>query len=133
MQGFPFSAIQCIAEKRIAEAMDKGEFDNLPGRGKPLELEDMSAVPEDLRMAYKILKNANCLTPELEERKSISSFLELLEGCEDEKQRLAGMQKLRFMIDRSRTRYKRDIRLEQDDPYYADVIARLARMASKSR
>ena len=57
MQEFPFSAIQYIAEKRIAEAMDKGEFDNLPGRGKPLEIEDLSAVPEDLRMAYKILKN----------------------------------------------------------------------------
>ncbi|MBQ7609395.1 MAG: DUF1992 domain-containing protein [Desulfovibrionaceae bacterium] len=131
MQEFPFSAIQYIAEKRIAEAMDKGEFDNLPGRGKPLEIEDLSAVPEDLRMAYKILKNAGCLTPELEERKTITSTLELLEGLTDERERLCGMQKLRLLIERSRARYKRDIRLEQDDPYYADVIARLTRIAER--
>ena len=41
------------------------------------------------------------------------------------------MQKLRLLIERSRARYKRDIRLEQDDPYYADVIARLTRIAER--
>ena len=44
-----------IAEQRIREAIEQGEFDNLEGRGKPLDLRDESWVPEDLRMAYKIL------------------------------------------------------------------------------
>ena len=131
MQEFPFSAIQYIAERRIEEAMQKGEFDNLPGQGKPLELEDLSTVPEELRMAYKILRNAGCLTPELEERKQINRVLDLLEGCEDEHERLAGIQKLRFLVDRSKMRYQRDIRLEQDDPYYEQILKRLSKLGKK--
>ncbi|MGC8938442.1 MAG: DnaJ family domain-containing protein, partial [Thermodesulfovibrio sp.] len=42
-----------IAEEKIREAMQQGIFDNLPNKGKPLELEDFSWVPEDLRLAYK--------------------------------------------------------------------------------
>jgi len=45
-----------IVEQRIKEAMEKGEFENLPGKGKPIPLEDDSHVPEDLRLAYKLLK-----------------------------------------------------------------------------
>ncbi|MEV2466904.1 DUF1992 domain-containing protein [Paenibacillus larvae] len=45
-----------IAEQKIQEAIQKGEMDNLPGQGKPLVLENWSSVPEDLRLAYKILK-----------------------------------------------------------------------------
>ena len=51
-------AISIIAEQRIREACERGAFDSLPGAGKPLELEDDSHIPEDLRMAYKLLKNA---------------------------------------------------------------------------
>ena len=61
----PWSVIQSIAERRIEESMAKGDFDDLPGRGKPLELEDDSHVPPELRMAYKVLRNAGCVPPEL--------------------------------------------------------------------
>ncbi len=74
----PFSVIQFIAEQRIAEAQAQGVFDNLPGTGRPLELEDMSHVPEELRMAYKILSNAGCLPPELEQRKELNRLVDLL-------------------------------------------------------
>ncbi len=47
-----------IAERKIAEAIANGELDGLPGAGKPLDLDDDPLVPEDLRMAYRILKNA---------------------------------------------------------------------------
>ena len=59
----PFSR---IAERRIKEAMSRGEFENLPGAGKPLDLEDYFNTPEDLRMAFSILKNANCAPAEVE-------------------------------------------------------------------
>jgi hypothetical protein len=52
----PFSR---IAESRIREAMEQGQFDNLPGAGQPLNLEEYFSTPEDLRMAYSILKNAS--------------------------------------------------------------------------
>jgi hypothetical protein len=55
-----------IAENRIREAMEQGEFDNLPGAGEPLSLEEYFSVPEDLRMAYSVLKNANCRPLEVE-------------------------------------------------------------------
>jgi DnaJ-like protein len=41
-------------------------FENLPGAGKPLDLEEYFNTPEDLRMAFSILKNANCAPPEAE-------------------------------------------------------------------
>lgn len=56
-------------EKHIKDASDNGEFDNLAGRGKPLVLDDDSAVPEELRTAYRILKNAGYLPPELQDKK----------------------------------------------------------------
>ena len=43
-----------IAEQRIREAMERGEFDNLPLHGQPLKLDDLTSVPEHLRMGYKI-------------------------------------------------------------------------------
>ncbi|HEY7527996.1 MAG TPA: DnaJ family domain-containing protein, partial [Candidatus Deferrimicrobiaceae bacterium] len=60
-----------LAESKIREAMERGEFDRLPGAGKPLSLDDDSMVPHELRVAYRILKNAGCLPPELELRKEI--------------------------------------------------------------
>ncbi|QCR34851.1 DUF1992 domain-containing protein [Nissabacter sp. SGAir0207] len=58
-----------MVERHIREAQAKGEFDCLPGAGKPLELDDTSAVPAELRVAYRILKNSGYLPPELEARK----------------------------------------------------------------
>ncbi len=51
------------AEKKIREAMERGEFDNLPGKGKPLKLDDNPFVPEDLRLAYHLLES-NGFAPE---------------------------------------------------------------------
>ena len=65
-----------IAEAKIAAAMREGEFDDLPGAGRPLELEDISQVPSELRLAYKMLRNAGVLPPEAELRREIYSL-----GC----------------------------------------------------
>jgi hypothetical protein len=72
-----------IAEERIQRAQEEGVFDNLPGKGKPLKLEDDSCIPEDLRLTYKILKNSNCLPIELELRKEIFSLRQLLNAAID--------------------------------------------------
>jgi len=65
----PFSR---VAESRIREAIAQGEFDNLPGAGKPLNLEEYFSTPEDLRMAFSILKNANCAPAEVELLKEVA-------------------------------------------------------------
>jgi hypothetical protein len=51
-------AIAFVAEQKIQEALRNGEFDQLPGAGKPLEMEDLSHLPPETRMAYTILKNS---------------------------------------------------------------------------
>ncbi|BAV91785.1 DnaJ family domain-containing protein [Candidatus Desulfovibrio trichonymphae] len=109
----------------IEDALEKGEMDNLPGRGRPLELEDMSHIPEELRMAYKILRNAACLPPEQKEGKEISRLTEMLDQCEDEQERVHQMQKLRFMTLKAQTRYQRHILIEQEDMYYPRLLERL--------
>jgi len=68
-----------LAEQKIAEAIKKGELANLPGAGKPLFLDDDSAVPEELRLAYRILKNAGYLPPELQDRKEAIELRDMLD------------------------------------------------------
>jgi hypothetical protein len=78
-----------IAEERILEAQRAGAFDDLPGKGKPLKLEDLSWVPEDLRIGYMVLKNAHVLPPEAELLKDIHTLEDLLKHVEDEGARRA--------------------------------------------
>ena len=66
------------AERHITEAQSKGEFDNLPGSGEPLILDDDSHVPPELRAGYRLLKNAGCLPPELEQRREAIQLLDIL-------------------------------------------------------
>lgn len=69
------------AERHISEAQKRGDFDSLPGSGEPLNLDDDSHVPPELRAGYRLLKNAGCLPPELEQRKeavTISNMLRYL-------------------------------------------------------
>jgi hypothetical protein len=73
-----------IAEARIREAMERGEFDDLPGAGRPLELEDLSRVPADMRLAYKVLRNAGVVPPEVELRREIYSLGRLIDAADDD-------------------------------------------------
>lgn len=76
-----------IAENRIREAMERGEFENLPGKGRPLPPEDLSLVPGELRMSYRVLKNAGLLPPEIELHKEITSLRQLMACCLEEGER----------------------------------------------
>lgn len=81
------SYFQRIAEEKIREAQEAGAFDNLAGQGKPLKLEDPNGVPEELRMAYHILKNAQVLPPEVELLREIHTLQDLLGYIQDESER----------------------------------------------
>lgn len=70
-----------IGERRIAEAVERGELDHNPLAGRPLPLEDLDKVPAELRGAYTVLKNAGALPPELEARKEILGLQALLHAC----------------------------------------------------
>jgi hypothetical protein len=72
-----------IAEQKIRQAMEQGEFDSLAYHGKPLPLDDLTGVPETLRMGYIILKNAGVLPPEMQLKKDIVALQDLLRACND--------------------------------------------------
>ena len=70
------------AEPHILEAQRKGEFDSLPGSGKPLELDDDSYIPLELRAAWRLMKNSGCLPPELQLRKDAIELNDLLRSID---------------------------------------------------
>jgi hypothetical protein len=105
-----------IAEQRIAEALSKGALDDLPGAGRPLDLEDDKLVPEDLRLAYRILKNAGYVPPELETLKEIEQLEALVvDGDIDAASRSGAIRKLALLKTRI------------EASYYSKALARLAR------
>lgn len=118
----PFSVIQSIAEERIREALELGAFDDLPGRGRPLRLADESGVPEELRMALHVLKNAGYVPPEVAERKEIASLAEALEKNSDERTRVEQMRRLEVLIYRVKTRDGRNLAVHAADDVYLDRI-----------
>jgi len=126
-----FTIFEKIAEQRIQEAMERGEFDNLPGAGKPLTLEDDSHLPADLRIAYKILKNADCLPPELELRKEIRTTEELLSGIQDTQEKYRQMKKLNYLILKLNTMRRVSPLLEEHQVYYPKVLERLVKDKEK--
>jgi hypothetical protein len=87
-----------IAEEKIKEAIVRGEFENLPGAGKPLAFDDDTWVPEDQRLAYRVLKNAGCIPQELELRKEISSLKELIDTIDDGRERIKRLRELNFKL-----------------------------------
>ena len=119
------SFLEYIAEQRIQEAMQRGEFDNLQGKGRPIEYEDDSFVPPDLRMAYKILKNAGYLPPELETAREIRTTLEMLEHLPQEEERYRQIKKLNLLITKMNLMRSRPIALETDQVYYRKIVERI--------
>jgi hypothetical protein len=111
-----------VVERKIQEAMERGEFDDLPGQGKPLFLEEDSHIPEELRVAYKILKNADCLPPELEARKEIRQMEDLLANVPDEKERYKLIKKINYMIMRLNMMGKRSPLFEEKQIYYKKLV-----------
>jgi hypothetical protein len=76
-----------VVEEIIRDAMARGEFDDLPGQGKPLDLDAYFAAPEDLRLAYSMLKNAGYLPQEAELLRQMGQLRAQLDACGDEMER----------------------------------------------
>lgn len=77
-----FPGLDALVERRIAEAIARGEFDDLPGSGRPLALDDDPLVPEEQRVAHRILKNAGYIPPELEQISEVNRLLAAIERAE---------------------------------------------------
>jgi hypothetical protein len=115
---------QKIAERRIIEAIREGAFDGLPGKGQPIKLEDDSHIPEDLRIAHKILKNANFVPPEVALRKEIASAEDLLAGMEDTRAKYRQVKKLNFLVMKLNMLRKTSTSLEKAQRYEKKLVER---------
>jgi hypothetical protein len=105
-----------LAERRIVEAIARGELDDLPGAGQPLALDDDRLVPEELRVAYRILKNAGFVPPEVDELREIGQLERLVQqGSAAAAARARAAKKLALL------------RTKIEAAYYAKALARLSR------
>ena len=123
------AAIGIVAEQRIQEALERGDFNSLPGAGQPLDLGDDASIPEDLRMAYKLLKNggyldsspdANALTP--------TALGDMFRSSPDERSTLRRMQKLQVVAARMKKHDGHTLKLA---PSYHDKVVERLSLASQ--
>lgn len=77
-------SIEKFIEEKIKQAMEEGEFDNLKGKGKPLNLDSYFNTPEDIRMGYTLLKNNDFVPEEVELLKEIGVLREKIKACADD-------------------------------------------------
>ncbi|HSG41697.1 MAG TPA: DUF1992 domain-containing protein [Anaerolineales bacterium] len=103
-----------IVESIIKEAQERGDFEDLPGKGKPVDLTDYFETPDDVRMAYSILKNANMASREVDLLREIAELKQVLSAVlDDEKkkklQKEIEKKQIEFslMMERSRAQRKK--------------------------
>ncbi|MGD2080293.1 MAG: DUF1992 domain-containing protein [Nitrospirota bacterium] len=119
-------AIARIAEERIRRAISEGRFENLENAGKPLVFDDETWIPDDLRVAYRVLKNAGVAPPELELRKEIVSLRELIDNLDDDRERIRNIRKLNYKLMCLGEQRGRPLHLEDFPLYESKVVEALS-------
>lgn len=75
-----------LVEQKIREAMAEGEFDDLEGSGRPINLAEYFATPAELRAGYAVLKNAGVVPEEMQIMKEVNALKKQIESCQDEEE-----------------------------------------------
>jgi DnaJ homologue, subfamily C, member 28, conserved domain len=119
------SWIERIAERKIRDAIERGELDSLALAGKPIELESSPFVPEELRLAYKVLKDAGFLPPEMELRKEIVTLRALLDSVEEVDERIRIARKINEKVLRLNLLMKRSLDSEERQLYVSKLRQKL--------
>jgi hypothetical protein len=115
-----------IAEQKIAQAMQERDLNSPKWKNKPLPLEDDRFVPDDLKMAYKILKNSGYLPPEIEDRKEVKRIEDLIAATEDEHERLKQMKKLNILMMKIDAKRSFSSNISEQQDYYRKVVERIS-------
>ncbi len=115
-----------IAEQKIREATENGEFNDLENSGRPINFEDDTWVPEDLRSAYRVLKNSGCIPPELELRKEVLSLRDLINTIDDDKERLRKIRELNFKLMKLDEIRKTPLNIERFPEYERKIHEKLS-------
>ena len=115
--------IDQLAEQKIVEAIERGELEDLSGKGRPLQLDDDSMVPEELRAGYRLLKNAGYLPPGLQLRRDIASVESLIVQARSEAERERLSKRLRYLMLQLSIA-SRDAPLLSEQPYLEKMTDR---------
>ena len=119
----PLSGFDRMAEQRIREAQEQGVFDNLPGAGALLPLDDDAMIPEELRAVYRILKNSGFVAPEVEALRDLREIEQMLEHTQDEVRRNMLIGRLNVLLARAGIARKRHLAIDSD--YFVKVAEKL--------
>lgn len=117
--------IDQLAEQHIEQAIVRGELDNLPGTGTPMELDDNFFVPETLKVAYRILKNAGYVPPEVGVYTQITQIEALIGYLEPGETRTDAIKKLSLL--RTKLGLARGEFLDVSSGYYQSLTEKLDR------
>lgn len=120
----PLLHLDAVAEERIQEAIRRGDFDALPGAGKPLALDEDPLVPAEVRAAHRILKNAGLVPVEVLERREIAELEAGLASLPDAGERSRALARLALL--RMRLGPRRAGRLSRHAYYERRIIDKLA-------
>ncbi|SDO73257.1 protein of unknown function [Desulforhopalus singaporensis] len=124
--GVPMESIAFIAEQKIVQAMKERDLTASKWKNKPLPLDDDRLVPDDLKMAYKLLKNSGYLPPEIEERKEVQKLEDLIAATEDEHERVRQMKKLNVLLMKVEARRSFTSNIASQQDYYQKVVERIS-------
>lgn len=128
-----FRAMQSVVEERIRKAQEEGLFDDLPGKGKPLKLDDDSMVAPHLRASYRILKNAGILPPEMQLRKEVHHLRQLLGQVECEADARQLVREINERITASNIMGGFSVSSEMNQVYSEKVLDRLRSRKARYR
>jgi hypothetical protein len=118
-------SLSLIAEQKIAQAMQERDFNSPKWKNKPLPLDDDRFVPDDLKMAYKVLKMSGYLPPEIEDRMEVKKLEDLIACTEDEHERLKQMKKLNVLLIKIDAKRQVPANISSQSEYYRKVVERI--------
>lgn len=119
--------IQTIAERKIQQAMAEGTLADLSHwKDKPLPTDDMASVPAELRMAYRLLKNAGYVPEEVALHREITSLEQALASCTEEREKVRQLKRISCLKTKLECRTGRAFDLGEEGPYYQRVVDRLS-------
>ncbi len=122
--------LERMAEEKILQALERGEFDDLPGKGKPIpEEEDLTFVPQEMRVAYRIMRNAGFVPEEVGILREIEDLTRILEAKEGESNERPQTRK-RLQLLMGRLGDLRGGNLNLADAYYLRISEKLGRNAA---
>ncbi|HEX9584180.1 MAG TPA: DnaJ family domain-containing protein [Gammaproteobacteria bacterium] len=122
-----------IAEERIAEAVSRGELDDLPGRGGPLKLDDDSFVPAEMRLAYRVLKNAGFVPEEVILRRRVFDLAQALGESPDEADRVQALKRLDLLRARLAASRGYETGYQMQETYRQKLVACLSKPSAGGR